>query len=913
MSKIIEGEAFNLGVFDLQRFAEVIHGSEGNDHIDGNGRNVQVYGLSGDDTVSARGSNVILIGGSGNDVLDFQDGRATLSGGAGNDTFSLTYSEGAPLEALIEDIDPTNDHLLVNYIGDEAASLRYTVKAHNVVLMDADGNLNITLQSMRPLDVYYDQVGNEYFWNVLRIVNEEREKVGAAPLTLSQDLMNSAAVRAQEIASSFSHTRPDGSSCFSALSNQNGALGENIAAGQSDADDVRNSWMNSPGHRANILKSYFSKIGLGYHYESDSYYGKYWVQMFRSYEYSDETFTLDEMLSTEMCLMLNGALDSERMINELDSDTTLITVESIVGDIDNQSIFGTDGDDIIFNSGSGTTIYAGDGNDSISGTGSYRYLYDGGNDVIGNYSSDVTIQLLAGSLCVRRIDGNDAILSLDNGSLTFKGRAMAPIEIIDANDNPVKLDRIMLSDDDDELIVTVGGFIYDAAGGNDLLINGQYFSRGAGDATLLGGDGNDQIKNIGANVTVRGGAGDDTIDHAAHYIYAEGDGNDVITDYCEGDTIHLINGALDSSLLSNYNSDVILKIGDGSITLKNAADKSITVVDSAGAGFVLDTLVGDNRTAETFQYSGGDILIENYSHDDTLELINTTIDSVMTDGGDLIFGTSDGSLTLKNMTNHAITIKDAAGNTTTQIYGTGYTPQDVMKNYVQASARSMLSDLPAVDEAIKASSHFNSLQEVIDAMVSDCRNAGDADTFLRDYCGIIDDNGDTGAVVGWDAGGLTAKTSETILLEEGDAVYPTDTTFTIRGLTITVPERNTLTEQEQLVVRGFYSWWADNALRLIEESYGLTFDGQSIELMFINDDTASWGHGDPDGVTINMAKTSFDADDKNGNGLDRLFAHELTHVAQWSLDVSKGMPLKYMREGMGDLTAGRAICSGAIT
>ena len=111
--------------FDLQRFADVIHGSKGNDHVVGNGRNVQVYGLSGNDTVSGRGSNVILIGGSGNDVLEFQDGRATLSGGAGNDTFSLTYSEDAPLEILIEDIEPNNDRLLVNYVGDGVPSLLY--------------------------------------------------------------------------------------------------------------------------------------------------------------------------------------------------------------------------------------------------------------------------------------------------------------------------------------------------------------------------------------------------------------------------------------------------------------------------------------------------------------------------------------------------------------------------------------------------------------------------------------------------------------------------------------------------------------------------------------------------------------------------------------------------------------------
>ena len=50
-------------------------------------------------------------------------------------------------------------------------------------------------------------------------------------------------------------------------------------------------------------------------------------------------------------------------------------------------------------------------------------------------------------------------------------------------------------------------------------------------------------------------------------------------------------------------------------------------------------------------------------------------------------------------------------------------------------------------------------------MIADCRACGNADIFLRDYCGIILDNADTGAITGWDAGGLSIKTADNVIGE----------------------------------------------------------------------------------------------------------------------------------------------------
>ena len=120
-----------------------------------------------------------------------------------------------------------------------------------------------------------------YIQQVIDLVNQERAKAGLSPVTEAADLSASAAVRAQEITRSFSHTRPDGSNCNTAL-DQAGisyrGYGENIAYGQRSAEEVMQGWMNSSGHRANILNRSFTSIGVG-HYK-DSSGTDYWCQLF---------------------------------------------------------------------------------------------------------------------------------------------------------------------------------------------------------------------------------------------------------------------------------------------------------------------------------------------------------------------------------------------------------------------------------------------------------------------------------------------------------------------------------------------------------------------------------------------------------------------------------------------------------
>lgn len=116
---------------------------------------------------------------------------------------------------------------------------------------------------------------------VVELVNQERTKAGLSAVTLDQNIASAALVRAKEIETSFSHTRPNGSKFSTALTEQGVTFkgaGENIAWGQKSPEAVMQAWMNSEGHRANILNKNFTKIGVGYYQNAAG--RNFWTQLF---------------------------------------------------------------------------------------------------------------------------------------------------------------------------------------------------------------------------------------------------------------------------------------------------------------------------------------------------------------------------------------------------------------------------------------------------------------------------------------------------------------------------------------------------------------------------------------------------------------------------------------------------------
>lgn len=125
-----------------------------------------------------------------------------------------------------------------------------------------------------------------FFSELISLTNKARQDAGVGELSFSYQLGQAAQGYAEDLATQnfFGHTGKDGSTLVSrieATGYELAAAGENLAAGQSTASSVFQEWMNSPGHRANILQADFTEVGFGlFDGTGRSDYGHYWVQNF---------------------------------------------------------------------------------------------------------------------------------------------------------------------------------------------------------------------------------------------------------------------------------------------------------------------------------------------------------------------------------------------------------------------------------------------------------------------------------------------------------------------------------------------------------------------------------------------------------------------------------------------------------
>ncbi|MBQ5417684.1 MAG: Ig-like domain-containing protein [Oscillospiraceae bacterium] len=146
-------------------------------------------------------------------------------------------------------------------------------------------DFTVTVSGSAKADNYDYDDGNKngsssdsYADEVIKLVNKERSKRGLDPLTTTDKLRDAAEKRAKELGKSFSHTRPNGTSCFTVLGEYGisySAAGENIANGQDTPEEAMESWMNSEMHKKNILNPDYTGIGVAYDEDTDS-----WVQIF---------------------------------------------------------------------------------------------------------------------------------------------------------------------------------------------------------------------------------------------------------------------------------------------------------------------------------------------------------------------------------------------------------------------------------------------------------------------------------------------------------------------------------------------------------------------------------------------------------------------------------------------------------
>ncbi len=264
--------------------------------------------------------------------------------------------------------------------------------------------------------------------------------------------------------------------------------------------------------------------------------------------------------------------------------------------------------------------------------------------------------------------------------------------------------------------------------------------------------------------------------------------------------------------------------------------------------------------------------------------------------------------------------------------------QNVIQKFMHSLDETKQHGTAALDEAVRACSQFRSYQDLVNHFISDAEQAGSYQSFLRNSCGIILDNDDTGAITGADAGGSSVKTAESIVPEPKGTVrweYHTDPKtgeiyHDIRGLRFVVAKNRAVydsyTEKETIIRKGLSAWWISGGLDLINESYGMSFGEQGttakkVELLFEDNPSSNklawvtpWtrnGKVTKLTLTVNLAYyQDIRGGDSNGKGadnagyLDRTIAHELTHaVMAANIDCFNKLP-DLIIEGMAELTHG---------
>ena len=244
-------------------------------------------------------------------------------------------------------------------------------------------------------------IGNNYAQEVLDLVNAERANIGESPVSLSSALMNFAEIRANEIETYFSHTRPDGTYYYSIIDDTypSSYVGENIAAGVSSPEEVMELWMNSQGHRANILRKSHTELGVGFYYDPNSYYKYYWVQHFANPIHlpkdSEEGISYIGYSMDNVTLKVGSKVTAEIWADIYTEDGGIYAVDArdnpndliLVGTYSNSNtIYGGTGN---------SSLWGGEGNIDdtlVGGTGAEMFWYgkyDGYDIITGADSSDI--------------------------------------------------------------------------------------------------------------------------------------------------------------------------------------------------------------------------------------------------------------------------------------------------------------------------------------------------------------------------------------------------------------------------------------------------------------------------------------------------------------------------------------------
>ena len=260
-----------------------------------------------------------------------------------------------------------------------------------------------------------------------------------------------------------------------------------------------------------------------------------------------------------------------------------VDASKVPGDI---SLTGNKSMNTLTGGGGNDTLTGGKGNDTlIGGAGADTFVYKSGdgNDLITDYTEEDTIKITSGTPKIST-DGQDVVITVGKGKVTVTGGTGKLIKYLDAKDvehfYPADLNSARTAAtleasyaEDAFDISNLGGYALNLKIIDASAVKHNMTIIGNANANKIIGTAQDDYLDGGAAAdTLSGGKGADT------FVYKSGDGNDLITDYTEEDTIRITEGTV--SKIETRDKDVVFTVGNGSISIKNGSNKTIRYYDA---------------------------------------------------------------------------------------------------------------------------------------------------------------------------------------------------------------------------------------------------------------------------------------------------------------------------------------------
>ena len=370
-------------------------------------------------------------------------------------------------------------------------------------------------------------------------------------------------------------------------------------------------------------------------------------------------YNLSDMISLTSGSVTGVSVSGNDLILKIGTGSIRLTdskTANVNGTIYGESnTIGTSGNDNITNVKSNVTINGYSGNDSIENSGANVSINTGeGNNTIKNYGSNATIKTGTGSNHIYNYESGTKVLgNATSDSLNIQGASVSV-------ESGAGKDYIYLNNNS-----FGGAYVTINAGADNDSIIGRF-----GDSSILGGAGDDLVSMTGDvdRGTISAGTGLDTVymdnyDGRNMIQYTSGDGNDIIYYFNRYDTLKIGNGSTDTYSKATVGSDIHVSVGNGVITLKNAASlesvnilgREVAVSLNPSNPLLIPLTEGNDTynnslTGATIQALGGSDSITNSGASVTVDLGNNNnyfyntgnrVSAVSGNGADTVFNDSD--------------------------------------------------------------------------------------------------------------------------------------------------------------------------------------------------------------------------------------------------------------------------------